>query len=630
MSQKITYLSILLVCLAGNIFAQPSIDKLTRSIINTDSTKYEQAKALYYWVTNNIKYDLKKLEEGNFQPIKPEELIKKKKGTCYDFASLYQALCKSAGINSYLVMGYSKGYGHSPFKPFLRANHTWNVIETDGKFVMVDATWGAGYIDFKPSLYSKALNVTTAKAYTNDKVLFQKEKSSNYFDVPVEKIPHSHYPLDPKWLISDNPFSFDYFNTDTIFTRIDQSSYRNEIAKIKDSKLESQYMVEGKRSYKHNPLNHFDIAWSKLLVANEYDIVRSITERKLPDFESYLEDFTNIVEHIQEHRQITDSVYKERYSSLKLLASTQKRLSNKISSNAKSAQKAFQSAKKTAAGRNTTYNKKIGGYSSNIIRYKNKKMELLEPPGPKGVDSAEFLKMKGEIDQLVLSYPPQKLMLDSLKGIIKIQIMQDVNLDKNTNTNNSVLNNNIISLNTCVLKGNEVAIRLSADSVSEQYTQVDSLLDNKKLSKTGIENTGRKYFKVLNSLQKAMKQEISLRKKHFKMSNFNEDILANYNQTIDSLVKSYEHAIGFTEILASYNTSQKDIRKQNLSDLKAQRKSAKKAHKYFVAWYDNLYEREKNAHALEKNIMSEIKANAQKKRKAVEVKLKRYYAQNDD
>ena len=61
------------------------------------------------------------------------EIYAGSKGVCFDFAALYAAMCRSAGIPARLVMGYTS---------YANGYHAWCEIFANGEWIPVDPTNG--------------------------------------------------------------------------------------------------------------------------------------------------------------------------------------------------------------------------------------------------------------------------------------------------------------------------------------------------------------------------------------------------------------------------------------------------------------------------------------------------------
>lgn len=107
------------------------------------SSGYDKVYAIYQYVTSNIRYDyymasLDGMDLSNYlqsvpYPWEINFALTNKKGTCFDYALLFQALCCTLDINCYYVDGSAGG-----------DLHAWNIVEVDGAYYQADTTWDAG------------------------------------------------------------------------------------------------------------------------------------------------------------------------------------------------------------------------------------------------------------------------------------------------------------------------------------------------------------------------------------------------------------------------------------------------------------------------------------------------------
>ncbi len=175
--------------------------KLSKKITAPYSSEKEKIEAIYYWITHNIKYDFKMLEKFQRDAAKmknkkytKEELekhkrklyeasLKSKKGICQNYASIFNALCTSANIESVYVRGVVKSdplRASAGFGP-----HAWNAVKVDGAWELLDATFGAGH--------------------RNSKNRFEFSFSPGYLFANKQAFSMSHFPMDDQWQLLDQP-----------------------------------------------------------------------------------------------------------------------------------------------------------------------------------------------------------------------------------------------------------------------------------------------------------------------------------------------------------------------------------------------------------------------------------------
>ena len=118
---------------------------------------YQKVYLTYYWVANNIKYDVANYLANNPSDCNPPTLFPNKKTVCSGYSKLFTHLLKAMDYpesNIENIIGYSKGYGFNPENPITGTDHEWNAVKINEDWCLIDTTWGAGSISngvFKPS-----------------------------------------------------------------------------------------------------------------------------------------------------------------------------------------------------------------------------------------------------------------------------------------------------------------------------------------------------------------------------------------------------------------------------------------------------------------------------------------------
>jgi hypothetical protein len=153
---------------------------LTRNL----TTPAEKSRAIYFWISNNIRYDMS-LVYSNKSVSSTQELVdealKTRKGVCANYAELFKACCASVGVKSYVITGYTMQYGE-----LAKISHAWNAVLINGKYYMIDATWASGREE-------------------NGKYVH--EFYDQYFLIPPAEFIKTHMPYDPIWQFLDNPLT---------------------------------------------------------------------------------------------------------------------------------------------------------------------------------------------------------------------------------------------------------------------------------------------------------------------------------------------------------------------------------------------------------------------------------------
>lgn len=100
----------------------------------TDNT--DKAERIYNYIVNLMSYDYElaaTVESGYIPDL--EQVLKNKKGICFDYSALYASMLRAQDIPVRLVIGYVQ-----PENIY----HAWNQVYLDGKWVWKDPTFGPG------------------------------------------------------------------------------------------------------------------------------------------------------------------------------------------------------------------------------------------------------------------------------------------------------------------------------------------------------------------------------------------------------------------------------------------------------------------------------------------------------
>ena len=97
---------------------------------------YEKICAIYDWMCENITYDYDHLEAGNYPLMySAYAALLNKTAVCQGYANLFYRLALEAGVDNRIISGIGNG-----------GPHAWNIVELDGLYYDVDATWDAIYL----------------------------------------------------------------------------------------------------------------------------------------------------------------------------------------------------------------------------------------------------------------------------------------------------------------------------------------------------------------------------------------------------------------------------------------------------------------------------------------------------
>ncbi|HET7119519.1 MAG TPA: transglutaminase domain-containing protein [Hanamia sp.] len=151
-------------------------------------TDGKRVRAIYTWVTNNIKYDKDSihrviLDEDNEERV--TYALKRRRGVCENFAAIFTDICIKAGINSYTIEGYSRQNGSIDRSP-----HVWCAAFINSQWFLYDPTWDAGFIS---------------------RGFFVNQIQTNFFQVSPSNFIYTHLPFDPLFQFLNYPVSYKEF-----------------------------------------------------------------------------------------------------------------------------------------------------------------------------------------------------------------------------------------------------------------------------------------------------------------------------------------------------------------------------------------------------------------------------------
>jgi hypothetical protein len=211
-----------------------STSELVQQIIEKNRTDEAKVHDAYTWVIQNIKYstDSELVINAGLDPeAKINVAFKRRKGTCENFAAIFNDLCKKMGINSFVIYGYTQQNGRVD-----RAAHTWCAAFVDDQWYLYDPTWDLGY-----------------------------SSELHFYKILPKQFIESHMPFDPLWQFLEYPVSHlqfagktdnqaagyfnakdslkNYFDMDSL-QRFQSSVKRMEAFGIYNSKIKTNYLYQ--------------------------------------------------------------------------------------------------------------------------------------------------------------------------------------------------------------------------------------------------------------------------------------------------------------------------------------------------------------------------------------------------
>ena len=141
-------------------------------------TTYQKVQAIYDWITRNVRYDKKNLDDNSYY-LKYTAFAAaiNKTAVCQGYTNLFYRLANDAGIDCRIITG---------------GKHAWNIVQMDdGKYYCMDATWDEGQSSYSYFLkglpeFSKTHSPQTDSQNTPYWTLYvSKMSDTDYNAVPV-------------------------------------------------------------------------------------------------------------------------------------------------------------------------------------------------------------------------------------------------------------------------------------------------------------------------------------------------------------------------------------------------------------------------------------------------------------
>lgn len=157
--------------------AEGSVPALAVYLVQPAKNDAHKARAIFRWMTDRIAYDADAFLARRFSDSSPTKVLKDRVTMCEGYSRLFKALGDKAGLETALIPGHIR-YANSRASDALTTNHGWNAVKLDGRWYLLDVTWGAG-----------EMNPLTRK--------WDKRFREYYFLTPPERLVFSHFPEAP-------------------------------------------------------------------------------------------------------------------------------------------------------------------------------------------------------------------------------------------------------------------------------------------------------------------------------------------------------------------------------------------------------------------------------------------------
>ncbi len=275
--------------------------KLTKYL--TEGLSEEQkVLAIYTWITHNIKYDVKQFSDWNYQEQSVRKTLRRRKGVCSHYASLFHKMCELAEVESAVVVGYSAAELWEDYDPgsYHAADHAWNAVKIDGSWYLLDATFDAGYVEKKKRRPRKLLKQVFGIPYIMNKYRFVFQPTREYYKPDPDQMVITHLPTSPMWQLKSDTIGVETFRKkrwerEHIVKNTFEGNYQYNDS-IRNYKFEQHKLKwEGKSG------NHFNDTNYRCLSFGEYNYVidrvnqlGSLAPKEIEDLEERIEKWDTL------------------------------------------------------------------------------------------------------------------------------------------------------------------------------------------------------------------------------------------------------------------------------------------------------------------------------------------------
>ncbi|XP_072263730.1 uncharacterized protein [Pyxicephalus adspersus] len=144
---------------AAKVNANGTLEQLVKELVHDANTELEKIRAFWIWICHHIEYDTAGFKNKALAAPDPDVVLQTRKGTSNGYCSLFERMCSLADIQCKTVSGFSKGASYKAGQTISGdADHTWNMVYLEGRWHLLDTTWGAGYVDENISKFTFQYN----------------------------------------------------------------------------------------------------------------------------------------------------------------------------------------------------------------------------------------------------------------------------------------------------------------------------------------------------------------------------------------------------------------------------------------------------------------------------------------
>lgn len=201
-----------------------NFQKLTDYLASDFEYDLYKVRSFYTWIIHHIDYDNAAYKKGNKRLNRSNtDILRRRKAICFGYSSLFKSMCQSAGIPVQIVNGYVKNNGSVDLS---RISHSWNAVQIDSVWYLIDLTWANGRMD-----------------------------SEDFFLSNPNKMIQTHLPADPMWQLLPCPVNAKIFRQAYVTPSKDTCyNFRDSLIDFSQLNPIQQRIKSAERSYRFHPI----------------------------------------------------------------------------------------------------------------------------------------------------------------------------------------------------------------------------------------------------------------------------------------------------------------------------------------------------------------------------------------
>lgn len=189
-----------------------SLEHLSIRIMNDFRSDEDRVRAAFIWIVYNMdygkSYDVifqadrhfpyyseigKRYQLRQIEIEKIDKSFRDRLGVCLDYSLILKELCTYFRIPSEIIIGVTKTEIRDLEGDQLLKNHTWNAVQLNGEWKLMDPTWASGQLNKRMLM--------TFGTYID-----------HYFLSDPQDFIKSHFPANPVWQLLDQPIDAKTFS----------------------------------------------------------------------------------------------------------------------------------------------------------------------------------------------------------------------------------------------------------------------------------------------------------------------------------------------------------------------------------------------------------------------------------